>query len=58
MSEGYFSRGFRGRRRQTEGDVTLPPGQHLVDGQLRLFWPRDLAEISPPARLVALPVRW
>ena len=29
MSEGYFSRGFRGRRRQ---DTALPPGQYLVDG--------------------------
>jgi hypothetical protein len=29
----------------------------LADGQCRLFWPRDLEEFSPPARLVALPVR-
>src|SRR5215212_1010288 len=32
MSEGFFSRGFRGRRRQTESDVSLPPGQYLVEG--------------------------
>ncbi len=31
MSEGFISRGFRGRRRQTEGDTRLPPGQYLVD---------------------------
>ena len=29
MSEGFFSRGFRGRRRQPEGDTQLPPGQYL-----------------------------
>jgi hypothetical protein len=32
MSEGSVSRGFRGRRRQTEGDTRLPPGQYLVEG--------------------------
>jgi DMSO/TMAO reductase YedYZ molybdopterin-dependent catalytic subunit len=32
MSEGFMSRGFRGRRRQTEGDARLPPGQYLVGG--------------------------
>src|SRR5215218_8434280 len=32
MSEGFFSRGFWGRRRQTEGDTPLPPGQYLVEG--------------------------
>ena len=32
MSEGFFSRGFRGRRRQQEQDTHLPPGQYLVDG--------------------------
>jgi DMSO/TMAO reductase YedYZ molybdopterin-dependent catalytic subunit len=30
MSEGFFSRGFRGRRRSQ--DTALPPGQYLVDG--------------------------
>jgi hypothetical protein len=30
MSEGFFSRGFRGRRRRQ--DTALPPGQYLVDG--------------------------
>jgi DMSO/TMAO reductase YedYZ molybdopterin-dependent catalytic subunit len=29
VSEGFFSRGFRGRRR--EGDDSLPPGQYLVE---------------------------
>jgi hypothetical protein len=29
MSEGFFSRSFRGCRRQ---DTALPPGQYLVDG--------------------------
>ena len=29
MSEGFFSRGFRGRRRSQ--DTALPPGQYLVD---------------------------
>ena len=29
MGEGFFSRGFRGRRRSQ--DTTLPPGQYLVD---------------------------
>jgi hypothetical protein len=32
MSEGFFSRGFRGRRRQPEQEVHLPPGQYLVEG--------------------------
>lgn len=30
MSEGFFSRGFRGRHRSQ--DTALPPGQYLVDG--------------------------
>jgi DMSO/TMAO reductase YedYZ molybdopterin-dependent catalytic subunit len=30
MTEGFFSRGFRGRRRSQ--DTALPPGQYLVDG--------------------------
>ena len=30
MSEGFFSRGFRGRRRSQ--DTALPPGKYLVDG--------------------------
>jgi DMSO/TMAO reductase YedYZ molybdopterin-dependent catalytic subunit len=33
MGEGFFSRGFLGRRRTGEGDSSrLPPGQYLVDG--------------------------
>lgn len=28
MSEGFVSRGFRGRRRQPDGDGKLPPGQY------------------------------
>jgi hypothetical protein len=32
MSEGFFSRGFRGRRRQQAQDTHLPPGQYLVHG--------------------------
>src|ERR671914_592965 len=32
MTEGFFSRGFRGRRRQSEQDAALPPGQYLEDG--------------------------
>ena len=31
MSEGFFSRGFSGRRRQPQ-DTPLPPGQYLDDG--------------------------
>src|SRR5829696_5420620 len=30
MAQGFFSRGFRGRRRSQ--DTALPPGQYLVDG--------------------------
>src|SRR5215208_5342031 len=30
MTEGFFSRGFLGRRRSQ--DTALPPGQYLVDG--------------------------
>src|ERR687896_2704525 len=30
MGEGFFSRGFRGRRRSH--DTKLPPGQYLVEG--------------------------
>jgi hypothetical protein len=30
MAEGFFSRGFRGRRRSQ--DTALPPGQYLEDG--------------------------
>ena len=29
MTEGFFSRGFRGRRRSQ--DTALPPGQYLVE---------------------------
>jgi hypothetical protein len=32
MSEEFFSRDFRGRRRQREQETHLPPGQYLVDG--------------------------
>ncbi len=32
MSKGFVSRGFRGRRRQPEGEIRVPPGQYLVDG--------------------------
>src|SRR5918911_746817 len=32
MSEGFISRGFRGRRRPTERGTQLPPGQYLVEG--------------------------
>ena len=33
MGGGFFSRGFRGRRRDTESDSSrVPPGQYLVDG--------------------------
>src|SRR3712207_9295872 len=33
MGEGFFSRGFLGRRRTEEGDSSrVPPGQYLVDG--------------------------
>jgi len=30
MGEGFFSRGFRGRRRSQ--DTARPPGQYLEDG--------------------------
>ena len=32
MSEGFISRGFRGRRRPMEQGTQLPPGQYLVGG--------------------------
>jgi DMSO/TMAO reductase YedYZ molybdopterin-dependent catalytic subunit len=33
MGEGFFSRGFLGRRRTEEGDSSrVPPGQYLIDG--------------------------
>jgi DMSO/TMAO reductase YedYZ molybdopterin-dependent catalytic subunit len=33
MGSGFFSRGFRGRRRRPEGTSDrVPPGQYLVDG--------------------------
>jgi len=32
MSEGFISRGFRGRRRQNEQAGRIPPGQHLERG--------------------------
>src|SRR5919202_3322096 len=32
MSEGFISRGFRGRRRPTKQGTQLPPGQYLVEG--------------------------
>jgi DMSO/TMAO reductase YedYZ molybdopterin-dependent catalytic subunit len=32
VGRGFISRGFRGRRRRTEGDVQTPPGQYLMEG--------------------------
>src|SRR3989475_5521464 len=32
MSEGFFSRGFRGRRQQSDTSGRLPPGQYLERG--------------------------
>ncbi len=32
MSEGFFSRGFRGRRQQSDQSARLPPGQYLERG--------------------------
>ncbi|GCE16030.1 sulfite oxidase-like oxidoreductase [Tengunoibacter tsumagoiensis] len=32
MSEGFFSRGFRGRRPQSNQDARIPPGQYLERG--------------------------
>jgi hypothetical protein len=32
MSEGFFSRGFRGRRQKSELSGRLPPGQYLERG--------------------------
>jgi hypothetical protein len=32
MSEGFFSRGFRGRRQKSEISGRLPPGQYLERG--------------------------
>ena len=31
MAEGFFSRGFSGRRRRAD-DARLPPGQYLEEG--------------------------
>ena len=30
------------------GEESIAVDVRLADGQLRLFWPRDLEEISPP----------
>ena len=32
MSEGFFSRGFRGRRKPSDQSGRLPPGQYLERG--------------------------
>ena len=32
MSEGFFSRGFRGRRQKSELSGRIPPGQYLERG--------------------------
>src|ERR1700732_3132205 len=32
MSEGFFSRGFRGRRQQSDQSARIPPGQYLERG--------------------------
>jgi hypothetical protein len=32
MSEGFFSRGFRGRRKPSDVAGRLPPGQYLERG--------------------------
>ena len=32
MSEGFFSRGFRGRRQQSDKSARLPPGQYFERG--------------------------
>ena len=32
MSEGFFSRGFRGRRQQSDISARIPPGQYLERG--------------------------
>jgi hypothetical protein len=42
------------------GEEYIAVNMRLADGQYRLFWPRDLEEISPPSPsgLVALPARW
>ena len=32
MSEGFFSRGFRGRRQKSEVSGRIPPGQYLEHG--------------------------
>ena len=32
MSEGFFSRGFRGRRQKSETSARIPPGQYLERG--------------------------
>src|SRR5438034_9001787 len=32
MSEGFFSRGFRGRRQESDTSARLPPGQYLERG--------------------------
>jgi hypothetical protein len=37
MSEGFISRGFRGRRQESELSGRLPPGQYLERGFPRPF---------------------
>ena len=46
MSEGFFSRGFRGRRRQQAQDTHLPPGQYAMVRH------RAAAGSDAPARLL------
>jgi hypothetical protein len=40
------------------GEDYIAVDVRLADGQYRLFWPRDLEEISSPQGLVALAARW
>jgi hypothetical protein len=40
------------------GEEYVAVDVRLADGQYRLFWPRDLEEISSPQGLVALAARW
>src|SRR5215471_20615819 len=48
MSEGTFSRGFRGRRQPSDTSSRLPPGQYLERG-----FPVLSAEPTPHTRLSA-----
>jgi hypothetical protein len=44
MSEGFFSRGFRGRRQQSDQSGRPPPGQYLERGFSVLSAARELYE--------------